>query len=87
MRDYPPMTDHTAAVEPVPRRIRGYVGGRLLFDTTAARYVWDTPKYPAYQIPTADVDLSLLQDDDRPRQHTDITVDGVLLERPEPVRG
>ena len=68
MRDYPAMTDHTATVEPVPRRIRGFVGSTRVFDTVAARYVWDTPKYPAYHIPVADVDLSLLADDDRSRR-------------------
>ena len=68
MRDYPAMTDHTADVEPVPRRIRGFVGATRVFDTVGARYVWDTPKYPAYHIPVADVDLSLLTDDDRSRR-------------------
>lgn len=68
MRDYPAMTNHTAVVEPVPRRIRGFVGSTPVFDTVAARYVWDTPKYPAYHIPVADVDPSALIDDDRSRR-------------------
>lgn len=33
MRDFPSMTDHTGAVEPVPRRLRGYLDGRCVFDT------------------------------------------------------
>lgn len=49
--------------EPAPRRVRGIVGGRVLFDTTAARYVWEVPYYPQYYIPLADVDLSLLTDE------------------------
>lgn len=68
MRDYPAMADHTRIVEPVPRRIRGYVATAPLFDTVGARYVLDTTKYPAYHIPVADVDFSLLRDEDRPRR-------------------
>ena len=68
MRDYPAMADHTGIVEPAPRRIRGYVGTTTLFDTVRAHYVWDSPKYPAYHIPVADVDLSLLRDEDHPHR-------------------
>ena len=50
--------------EPAPRRVRGVVGGHVLFDTTAARYVWEVPYYPQYYIPLADVDLDLLTDED-----------------------
>lgn len=50
--------------EPAPRRVRGIVGGHVLFDTTAARYVWEVPYYPQYYIPLADVDLDLLTDED-----------------------
>lgn len=49
--------------EPAPRRVRGLVGGHVLFDTTAARYVWEVPYYPQYYIPLADVDLDLLTDE------------------------
>ncbi|MCP9270641.1 DUF427 domain-containing protein [Mycolicibacterium arenosum] len=42
-------------VEPAPRRVRGYLGDRLVFDTTTARYVWEVPYYPQYYIPLADV--------------------------------
>ena len=49
--------------EPAPRRVRGVVGGHVLFDTTAARYVWEVPYYPQYYIPLADVDLDLLTDE------------------------
>ncbi len=68
MRDYPAMTDHTGAVEPVPRRLRGYLGGAKVFDSTRAVYVWDSPKYPAYYLPLADFDHRLLTDDDRQRR-------------------
>lgn len=68
MRDFPSMTDHTANVEPVPRRLRGYLGGALVFDTTHAVYVWDSPKYPAYHVPLSDLDPMMLTDDDHPRR-------------------
>ena len=68
MRDYPAMVDHTTSVEPVPRRIRGVLGGAVVFDTTEAVYVWDSPKYPAYYIPVADLDHGLLVGEGRSRR-------------------
>ena len=68
MQDFPTMTDHTGAVEPVPRRLRGYLDGQCVFDTVSAVYVWDTPKYPAYHVPLADVDPQQLTDDEHPRR-------------------
>ena len=53
--DYPapPVpADHT---EPVPRRVRAFLGGRAVFDTTRARYVWEWPGYPQFYVPLADV--------------------------------
>lgn len=67
-RDYPAMTDHTKIVEPVPRRIRGTLGGAEVFDTRSAVYVWDSPKYPAYYIPIADLDRDLIVGEGRPRR-------------------
>ena len=55
MADYPSKlvtADHT---EPVPRRIRAVLGGRTVVDTVQARYVWETPAYPQYYFPLADV--------------------------------
>ena len=80
MRDFPAMADHTATVEPVPRRIRGYLGGLEVFDTTSAVYVWDTPKYPAYYIPAADLDPELLSDDQQPRRLRRGTARGFTLQ-------
>jgi uncharacterized protein (DUF427 family) len=55
-------------VEPVPRRIRGMLGGRTVIDTTHALYLWEWPPYPQYLIPTADVDPdALIQTGDRQR--------------------
>ncbi len=62
-RDYPPMADTAGHVEPAPRRVRGYLAGRQVFDTTGAMYVWESPRYPQYYIPLADVDRSLLVDE------------------------
>jgi uncharacterized protein (DUF427 family) len=61
--DYPQMAATRGRVEPCPRRVRGFAGGRLLFDTTGARYVWELPYYPQYYIPLADVHTEHLLDE------------------------
>jgi uncharacterized protein (DUF427 family) len=58
----------TGHVEPAPRRVRGIAGNRVVFDTTAAHYVWEWPFYPQYYVPLADVDTALLVDEDH-EQH------------------
>src|SRR5271165_6016040 len=63
-RDYPQMAGNRGLVEPAPRRVRGYVDGALVFDTTRAHYVWEIAYYPQYYIPAADVRMELLQDED-----------------------
>ena len=42
-----------------------------MLDTTAARYVWESPKYPQYYVPLEDVDEDVLVDEGhaRHRQH------------------
>ncbi|MFY1673542.1 DUF427 domain-containing protein [Plantactinospora sp. WMMB334] len=50
-------------VEPCPRRIRALLNGEWVFDTNAARYVWEWPHYPHYYIPLADVRQELLVDE------------------------
>lgn len=67
-RDYPEMATARGRVEPAPRRVRGYLGHELVFDTTAARYVWEIPYYPAYYIPLADVRTEFLQDENHPQK-------------------
>ena len=71
MSDYPQMIVPAGHVEPVPRRIRAFLGGQAVLDTTAARYVWESPKYPQYYVPLEDIDASVLVDEDhaRHRQH------------------
>ncbi|MFJ6214945.1 DUF427 domain-containing protein [Streptomyces sp. NPDC092296] len=67
MRDYPGTIVPTGHIEPVPRRIRAFLGGRAVLDTTQARYVWEHPHFPQYYIPLADVAPGLLIDE----QHTE----------------
>src|SRR3954447_15955477 len=67
-RDYPQMAAETGRIEPAPRRVRATLGGRTVFDTTRARYVWEWPYYPQYYIPIEDVDPELLVDENH-EQH------------------
>ena len=46
MNDYPAHLVEVNHVEPVPRRIRAYLNGEKVLDTTGARYVWELPYYP-----------------------------------------
>ncbi|OBG65278.1 hypothetical protein A9X05_21320 [Mycobacterium sp. E3298] len=62
-RDYPEMAVARGRVEPAPRRVRGYLSDALVFDTTAALYVWEVPYYPQYYIPLADVRPEFLRDE------------------------
>ena len=73
MNDYPAMIAPVNHVEPVPRRIRAFLGGEKVLDTTQALYVWEWPYYPQYYIPLADVRRDLLI----PEGHTQQTGRGV----------
>jgi uncharacterized protein (DUF427 family) len=44
---------------PCAKRIRAYLGGRLVADTRGAVMVWEIPYYPAYYLPAADVSAAL----------------------------
>lgn len=66
--DYPQMAAQRGRVEPCPRRVRGFIGRHLVFDTTAARYVWEAPYYPQYYIPLSDVTPGVLSDDEHPQR-------------------
>ena len=68
MRDYPQMIAEAGRIEPAPRRVRGVLGGHTVFDTTRALYVWESPKYPQYYIPLADIDAATLVDEDHPQK-------------------
>jgi uncharacterized protein (DUF427 family) len=60
--DYPQMAAVPGRIEPVPRRVRGFLGPELVFDTAAARYVWEVPYYPQYYIPLSDVRVDVGRD-------------------------
>jgi uncharacterized protein (DUF427 family) len=62
MNDFPRMITSVDHVEPVPRRIRATLGGKTVFDTTQALYLWEWEFYPQYYIPMADVDKAVLFD-------------------------
>src|SRR3954469_15549918 len=66
--DYPPMAAVRGRIEPCPRRVRGFVGSELVFDTTQARYVWEVPYYPQYYIPLTDVRTEFLRDEGHPQK-------------------
>jgi uncharacterized protein (DUF427 family) len=67
-RDYPAALAETDHVEPVPRRVRAMLGGRVVLDTTHALYVWEWPNYPQFYIPWADVAPDVLVDEEHPER-------------------
>jgi uncharacterized protein (DUF427 family) len=67
-RDYPQMAAERGRIEPAPRRVRGYSDNTLVFDTTHAQYVWETPYYPQYYIPVGDVRMENLVDENHPQK-------------------
>jgi uncharacterized protein (DUF427 family) len=50
-------------IERGAKRIRAYLGGELIADTTRPLLVWEKPNYPAYYFPAADVRTEALQPD------------------------
>jgi uncharacterized protein (DUF427 family) len=50
-------------VERGAKRIRAYLGGELVADTTRPLLVWEKPNYPAYYFPAADVRAEALVPD------------------------
>ena len=47
-------------VETGRKRVRAYLGGQVVADTTAPLLVWERPYYPTYYIPIADVRADLV---------------------------
>jgi uncharacterized protein (DUF427 family) len=47
-------------VEPGAKRVRAYLAGRLVADTTRPFLVWEAPYYPTYYLPLADVAADLV---------------------------
>src|ERR1700756_5756083 len=52
-------------VEHGGKRVRAYLGGELVADTTRPLLVWEKPYYPTYYVPTADVRTELLAPEGR----------------------
>ena len=50
-------------IEPGAKRVRAYLGGEVVADTTRPVLVWEIPYYPAYYFPVADVRTDLLEAD------------------------
>jgi uncharacterized protein (DUF427 family) len=50
-------------VERGAKRIRAYLAGELVADTTRPLLVWEKPQYPTYYFPAADVSAELLRAD------------------------
>jgi uncharacterized protein (DUF427 family) len=46
-------------VERSPKRVRAFLGGHAVVDTMAAALVWESPHYPTYYVPAADVAAKL----------------------------
>ncbi|MFI2780316.1 DUF427 domain-containing protein [Streptomyces sp. ALB3] len=65
---YPSSITPVGHVEPVPRRVRATIGGRCVFDTRRALYVWEWPAYPQFSIPVEDLVDGVLVDDGRVEQ-------------------
>jgi uncharacterized protein (DUF427 family) len=51
-------------IERGAKRIRAYLGGELVADTTRPLLVWEAPYYPTYYFPVSDVRADLLQPGD-----------------------
>jgi uncharacterized protein (DUF427 family) len=49
-------------IEQSAKRVRIYLGGEVIADTTAPVLVWEGPHYPAYYIPASDVRTGLIPD-------------------------
>jgi uncharacterized protein (DUF427 family) len=66
--DYPRMITPVNHIEPVPRRVRAFLGETVVLDTTRALYVWEWPNYPQYYIPLTDVNPAVLVDEEHPER-------------------
>ena len=55
-------------VEDGHKRVRVYLGGELIADTTRPKYVWEKPYYPVYYFPEEDVRMELLAQTDHTKR-------------------
>ncbi|MEW2356412.1 DUF427 domain-containing protein [Spirillospora sp. NPDC029432] len=68
-------------VEQSAKRVRAYLGGRLVADTTRPSLVWEIPYYPVYYVPVADIRAELADE----RKDGDDTVYTVRVDGAEAV--
>lgn len=64
-------------VERSAKRVRTYLGGRVVADTARALLVWEVPYYPAYYFPLEDVEESALKRTEKTK-HSPSRGDGVV---------
>jgi uncharacterized protein (DUF427 family) len=50
-------------IEPGTKRVRVYLGGRVIADTVHPMLVWEVPYYPTYYFPVVDVRIELMEAD------------------------
>lgn len=67
--EHPRLIAPVGHTEPVPRRVRGTIGGRVAFDTRRALYVWEWRAYPQFSIPVADMADGELVDEGHTERH------------------
>ena len=65
-------------VERGAKRVRAYLGGQLVADSVRPLLVWESPHYPTYYFPAADVDAELLSAEGA-SEHSPSRGDGELL--------
>jgi uncharacterized protein (DUF427 family) len=63
-------------LEPAAKRVRAYLGGELVVDTTHPTLVWEVPYYPTYYFPVGDVRTELLEPESGGLAHSPSRGDG-----------
>lgn len=53
-------TEREIKIETSPKRVRAYLGGLAVADSTSPALVWEVPYYPTYYFPAADVRAELV---------------------------
>ena len=51
-------------IEHCAKRVRVYLGGKIIADSIRSKLVWEVPHYPAYYFPMADVSMDCLLESD-----------------------
>ena len=52
-------------IEPCAKRVRAYLGGKIVVDSIRSKLVWEVPHYPAYYFPMEDVSMNCLIEGNR----------------------